>query len=62
MLVIVLLELQDFILPKVSSIGLNLCKILIYLWGYLVSQLFKIFLKSIFVIIGNKKNNNVKDC
>jgi Protein of unknown function (DUF3685) len=61
MLVIVLLELQDFVLPKISSICLNLCKILIYLWGYLVSQLFKLLLKSIFVIIRNKKNNNVKD-
>jgi hypothetical protein len=62
MLVIILLELQDFLLPKINSICLNSCKILIYLWGYLVSQSFKLFLKSMFIIIRNKKNNNVKDC
>jgi hypothetical protein len=62
MLVISWLELQDFLLPKINGICLNSYKILIYLWGYLVSQSFKLFLRSMFIIIRNKKNNNVKDC
>ena len=62
MLVIILLELQDFLFPKINNMCLNLCKILIYLWGYLVSQSFKFFLRNMFIIIHNKKNNNVKDC
>jgi hypothetical protein len=55
LIIIVLLELQDFLLPKINNIIFNLSKVLIYTWGYFFNQLFKLLLKSVFFVFRPKK-------
>nr|QHO64056.1 hypothetical protein [Lympha mucosa] len=55
LMIILLLELQDFLFPKINNIIINLSKILIYTWGYCFNQFFKLLLKSIFCVFRAKK-------
>nr|SCW22900.1 Hypothetical protein ycf55 [Nemalion sp. H.1444] len=52
--IIVLLELQDFILPKIQTIFLLIGKVLIYLVRYSITNSLKIVLKSIAIVTRNK--------
>nr|YP_009314031.1 Hypothetical protein ycf55 [Izziella formosana]SCW22285.1 Hypothetical protein ycf55 [Izziella formosana] len=49
-LIIILLELQDFILPKIQSVFLLIGKVWIYIFRYAVTNSFKIILKSIAIV------------
>nr|YP_009315057.1 Hypothetical protein ycf55 [Titanophycus setchellii]SCW23512.1 Hypothetical protein ycf55 [Titanophycus setchellii] len=53
-LIIILLELQDFILPKIQSIFLLIGKVWIYLVRYIVMNSFKVILKSIALVMRTK--------
>jgi Protein of unknown function (DUF3685) len=55
LIIIVLLELQDFLFPKINNIVFNLSKVLIYTWGYFFNQFFKLLLKSVFFVFRTKK-------
>nr|YP_009314440.1 Hypothetical protein ycf55 [Liagoropsis maxima]SCW22694.1 Hypothetical protein ycf55 [Liagoropsis maxima] len=52
--IIILLELQDFILPKVQTIFLLIGKILIYLIRYIITNSLKVILKSIAIVMRTK--------
>nr|YP_009314646.1 Hypothetical protein ycf55 [Neoizziella asiatica]SCW23101.1 Hypothetical protein ycf55 [Neoizziella asiatica] len=52
--VIILLELQDFILPKIQSIFLLIGKVWIYIFRYAIMNSFKVILKSIAVVMRTK--------
>nr|YP_009312805.1 Hypothetical protein ycf55 [Helminthora furcellata]SCW21059.1 Hypothetical protein ycf55 [Helminthora furcellata]SCW23919.1 Hypothetical protein ycf55 [Helminthora furcellata] len=53
-LVIILLELQDFILPKIQTIFLLIGRVWIYLVRYAITNSFKVILKSIAVVMRTK--------
>ena len=53
-LIIILLELQDFVLPKVQSIFLLIGKVWIYIFRYVIANSFKIILKSIAIVMRTK--------
>nr|YP_009315668.1 Hypothetical protein ycf55 [Trichogloeopsis pedicellata]SCW24326.1 Hypothetical protein ycf55 [Trichogloeopsis pedicellata] len=52
--VIILLELQDFILPKIQNIFFLIGKVWVYLVRYAITNILKILLKSIAVVIRTK--------
>nr|YP_009313624.1 Hypothetical protein ycf55 [Helminthocladia australis]SCW21878.1 Hypothetical protein ycf55 [Helminthocladia australis] len=53
-LIIVLLELQDFVLPKIRSVFLLFGRVWIYLVRYVITNSLKVLLKSIAIIIRTK--------
>nr|YP_009313828.1 Hypothetical protein ycf55 [Hommersandiophycus borowitzkae]SCW22082.1 Hypothetical protein ycf55 [Hommersandiophycus borowitzkae] len=53
-LVIVLLELQDFVLPKIQSIFFWVGRVWIYLVRYAITNILKVILKSIAVVMRTK--------
>nr|YP_009314235.1 Hypothetical protein ycf55 [Liagora harveyana]SCW22489.1 Hypothetical protein ycf55 [Liagora harveyana] len=53
-LIIVLLELQDFILPKIQSIFVLIGRVWIYIFRYAITNSFKIILKSIAIVMRSK--------
>nr|YP_009313420.1 Hypothetical protein ycf55 [Galaxaura rugosa]SCW21674.1 Hypothetical protein ycf55 [Galaxaura rugosa] len=53
-IIIVLLELQDFVTPKLQNILILLSKVCVYIIRYLISNSLKVLLKSISILIRTK--------